>query len=349
MKIIHYSEVRRDECAHFWWHLYEHQPYVLRPDGYQNVNSPEHIDPDYFLRHLDAGLNKPSSRHWGGAVRDDSVLLAIDGEALVGMMFCSVDVEASRGGILSAYVHRDHRGRQTAALLVDEALRYFRHADLHAAVAGPDATKSMEVESPIHLALLDAGFRWTGDLTGWVTSDDEDAPYESPAYETYMGGSLAHFQVSPEIHQRIEALGRLGISIERYDSKDFDRLYSLTHDHFRGRRVHGESTFAALEQGRVVGLLGEVMTSTDWAECGTPRIQGGCVPHVVPEYRGKGIGKVLYHLGIEEVVRHGAECGSTQTGVSNHARSIYQSIGYEYWYLAFNRIEKNLTHNTQLS
>lgn len=278
-------------------------------------------------------------------MRDDTIFLATDDETLVGLMVCAIDIEASKGSILSAYMQRDQVGRHIADQLVDSALGFFQDAGLCTAVAGPDVTKSLEVESPIHLALLDAGFRWTGEMTAWATSDDEDEPIVLPGYETYLGGSLADFRLDPEIHQRIETLEKTGISIEKYTSSQFEHLYRIAHDYFHGRKINGESTFVALHEGCAVGLLGEVATRSDWAERGTPRIQGGCVPSVVPAYRGKGIGKVLYHLGMDEVVKQGAQCGSTQTGVSNHARSIYQSIGYTYWYLAFNRIQKDLTES----
>lgn len=122
MNVSSFSEARRDECADFWWHLYEHLPYVLRPDGYQNVNSSKHIDPDYFLRYLDSGLNKPATRHWGGEVRDDTIFLATDDETLLGLMVCAIDIEASKGSILSAYMQRDQVGRHIADQLVDSAL-----------------------------------------------------------------------------------------------------------------------------------------------------------------------------------------------------------------------------------
>ena len=86
MKVTNFSETRRDECADFWWHLYEHLPYVHLPDGYQNVNSHSHIEPDYFLKRLDPGLGCRNTRRWRGEVRNDTIFLAIDSEALVGMI-----------------------------------------------------------------------------------------------------------------------------------------------------------------------------------------------------------------------------------------------------------------------
>ncbi|MDP6180429.1 MAG: hypothetical protein QGG48_11105, partial [Desulfatiglandales bacterium] len=73
MNVIDFSETRRDECADFWWHLYEDLPYVHLLDGYQNVNSHTHITPDYFLNRLDWGLRCDTPRRWHGEVRDDTV------------------------------------------------------------------------------------------------------------------------------------------------------------------------------------------------------------------------------------------------------------------------------------
>ena len=98
----------------------------------------------------------------------------------------------------------------------------------------------------------------------------------------------------------------------------------------------------ALCDGYAVGWLEEVDTYSDGGEVGTPRLQGGCVPVVIPQYRQKGIGKVLFHLGMEKVVKQGAQCGSTGTEVTNPARLIYQSIGFKNWFLAFNLMYKSI-------
>ena len=45
METVIFSDELRDECASFWWDQYKDLPYVHRPDGYQNVNSPAHIGP----------------------------------------------------------------------------------------------------------------------------------------------------------------------------------------------------------------------------------------------------------------------------------------------------------------
>jgi len=73
----------------------------------------------------------------------------------------------------------------------------------------------------------------------------------------------------------------------------------------------GQSTFVALYEGVIVGWLPECATGRD----GLGRTYGGCVPRVLHMFRNRGIGKALYHLGMEEVVRQGAEYGFTATPI----------------------------------
>lgn len=346
MKIANFTSTRRDECSEFWWDLYKDLPYVHRPDGYQNVNSPTHLGPGYFLKHLDAGLTCRASSHWHGEVRDDTIFLAVDDGKLAGILVSSVDVEASKGSILSAYVHHNAQGRVAASLLLDRALGLFRQSGLAEAVAGPDVTKSLEVESPIHQVLLDARFAWK-DI--WYTPDDDRDGVEyvkgDPTYEVFLGGSLEGFEIGPEVRKKIEDLEAEGIRIDRISAEEFQGLEGWDPGAFkqvREKGIDGDVTFVAMREGRVVGWLWEVLTYSDWAEEGTPRTMGGCVPEVIPEYRKRGIGKVLYHLGMEDVVRRGAECGCTAAGIHNRARWIYQSVGYQNWYLAVNLLYRNI-------
>lgn len=93
-------------------------------------------------------------------------------------------------------------------------------------------------------------------------------------------------------------------------------------------------TFVALMDGHLVGWIGELIANGD--DCGQT---GGAVPFVLPKHRRKGIAKPLYHLAMEEAVRHGAEWGWTATEIHNPARFIYRSIGYRHWYTGYTHIE----------
>jgi len=159
-------------------------------------------------------------------------------------------------------------------------------------------------------------------------------PYE---YGVYLGGSLEGFRLQPEIKEKIEKLREEGIAIERFTTEQFENL-RRTDTGDKVGTFGGDVTFVALVDALAVGWLEEVETWTD--EYG--RTMGGTVPYVIPDYRRKGIGKVLYHLGIEEVVKRGAQYGWTATNIHNPARLIYRSIGYRYWYTSFGMMSKRL-------
>jgi len=335
MKIIRYNENLLDACAEFWWSIYKDMPYVHRPDGYQTINTPPiGPNPEYFVKYLKDGL----SGHWCGKVTDDSIVLAVDGEKVEGILINSIDREKLTGNILSAYMRRDEQGREIADCLLSEALECFRKMGLHRAVAGPDDSKSLEVECPIHLAILDAGFGWEDN---WEQPPDESGRgfvYDWPAYSVLLGGTLQEFRLQPEIKEKLEKLRKEGIIIERLTADEFRERRRFDNNQVPCLNPYTGETFAAIVDGRVVGWLDEMGQEED--EFG--RILGGAIPEVIPSYRKKGIGKVLYHLGIEEVVQQGAQYGYTGTSIYCPARLIYRSVGFRYWYTSFCLMSKQL-------
>jgi ribosomal protein S18 acetylase RimI-like enzyme len=314
-----------DECAEFWWNIYEHMPYVKHPDGGETINTPT-IGPEHFAKHLKAGFNR--AWYWIGDVTDDSVILVEDEGKIAGILVCSVDHEKLTGNILSCCVQRDNQGREIADMLLSEAIERFRKMGLYRVVAGPNVSKTMEVECPIHLAVLDAGLAW----------DSWDPAWRDPEYEVFLGGSLEGFRLQPEINQKIEQLRKEGITIERcmHNQLPLRRLDT-------GEEVEdpigddGICAFVAFVNGLAVGWTFEVLIFEDEG-----RICSMVGPEVIPSYRRKGIGKVLHHLGTEEVVRQGAQYGWTATNIHNPARLIYRSVGFRYWYTSFSRMSKRL-------
>jgi len=110
MKIIQYNENMLDACAEFWWSIYKDMPYTHGPDGYPTINTPPiGPAPEYFVKHLKAGLSGCDAKHWAGEVTDDSIVLAEDGGKVEGILVCSIDHERLTGNILSAYMQRDAR------------------------------------------------------------------------------------------------------------------------------------------------------------------------------------------------------------------------------------------------
>jgi GNAT superfamily N-acetyltransferase len=341
MRIVRYHENVLDACAEFWWSIYKDMPYVHRPDGWVTINTPP-IGPEFFCKYLKEGLSGAS--YWHGDVTEDSIILVEDAGKIEGILVCSIEKEKLTGDILSCYVRfahrrlrltvqRNHRGREIAEHLLSEALEHFRKLELHKAVV----KGALEVECPIHLAMLDAGFAWE---ENWAQPPDESgkAPiYDWPTYQVFLGGSLEGFCLQSEIKEKIEKLRKEGIVIERLTIDEFRERRRLDNNQTPNVEPNTPELFAALVDGRLVGWLFEMGVNTDEG-----RVLGLTTPEVIPSYRRRGIGKVLYHLGIEEVVRQGAQYGYTVTGIHNPARLIYRSVGFKYWYTTCWQMSKRL-------
>jgi len=335
-----------EQCAEFWWSIYKDMPYILRPDGITFINTPS-IGPEYFVEHIKAALDGAWwwTTDWvpGPGERtpcerkttDDSIILVEDEGKLAGVLVSSIVGETLTGNVMSCYVRRDLRGREIANCLLNEALERFRKMGLRRAVAAPGADRSMEVECPIHLAILDAGFAWGTWEHNW-----QPACVSEEQYGVFLGGSLEGFHLQPEILAKQEKLHQEGIEIKWVMREEFHRLRRYdTGSTKREPTLDGnpESTFVALVDGLSVGWLSEVGISDVEGV-----VTGGAVPEVIPMYQRRGIGKVLYHLGIDKVVHQGAVCGWTATGIYNPARLIYQSVGFRYWCTVFGGMTKLL-------
>ena len=323
MKIRRLSENQLEACSDFWWSLYKDRPYVHRPDGFQTLNTTP-VGPGYFSDHLGYALSSGEySSNWAGDVSCDSVLLAED-KGIKGILVAAIDNQDMSGKILSAYTTRDAVGSEVARSLLMEALEYFRSLGIQRAIAAPGLGASMEVESPIHLALLEEGFAW---------EDDWEPAYPARSYEVFLGGSLEGFELQPAIKEKIDQLGNEGIEIKRVEKSETPRLVRLDTGTDVDPFSNSHCGFVAAVDGLVVGWTFEVSVFED-----AQRTLCQVGPEVISRYRRKGIGKVLQHLGTEEAVRCGAQGGWTATGVYNPARIIYQSVGWRYWYTSFGRI-----------
>ncbi len=217
MKIVPFTDAATDSYAEFWWSIYADLPYVIRPDGYQdNMEPSPGPTPDHFIGSLRDGLGGDHSRHWAGEVTDETVVIAEDGGQVAGILVASMDARTNTGNVLAAFVRRDVQGRAAAAAIVQEILGRFRRMAMSRAVATPDWSKGLEVENPVHLALLDAGFAWEGD---WNPA----APVH--AYQVCLGGLLGGFRVQSEIYAKIDRLrAEDTIEIEKVDHERLARM-----------------------------------------------------------------------------------------------------------------------------
>ncbi len=337
MKLRRCSEDMIDACAEFWWKLYGTRPYVIRPDGYQAVNAPP-VGSETFRARLRNALSGHFSNHWQGEVTPESIILAEDEGKLGGVLICSIDRQNLVGNIRSGFVQRDQKGREIADLLVGEALDYFRERGLSKAVFGPSG--SLEVESPTHAAALAAGFAWAENWEQWDDEAGSARIRAYPGYEVFFGGPLGGFRLRPEIEARVEALKTQGVKFRRCAVEELQGLKRFdTRQQPGGLKLDTVVTFAALDSGLLVGWLGHVGNCVE--EAGV--MARVCGLYVIPGYRRRGIGKVLYHLAIHEMVRRGAEYGYECAGICSPERLILRSVGYDCWYLGFGRMARTLT------
>ena len=327
METTRFSRDLRDACSDFWWQLYHDRPYVHRPDGYDWVNGTP-MGPHYFARHLGAGLSNKHTDHWQGDVTDGGIFVAMDRGMVCGLLVTAIQQSERVGSVLSAFAPSDVQGRQTTDRLLDEALAYFRDLELTVAVAAPP-TRTVEVQSPLYLSLMDAGFGW--DKSRW--------PHNP--YGVFLGGSIAGFRVGPHIRAGIERLRRAGIAIRRCSPEEAGELLYHDSDTKVGERERKVRAIAEVD-GRVVGHA-VAETATEWAEePPNQRIWGESIPLVLPAFRDRGVGKALYHLGVEWLVETGATCTYLATDIDNPAQFIYRSTPLRYWYTSVCCLVKRL-------
>jgi len=336
MKITSYRNSMLDSWTELWWNLYGDKPYVMRPDGFQATNTAR-IGPQYLGEYLLRGLGQETGQ-WFGRVLPESIFVACDGSKVQGVLITSVNYSNVTGNILSAFAERNQRGLQTTHALLKTALSYFRELGLREAIT---PTSSLEVESPIYLSLLEEGFTWHGN---WEQGGDmpEDMVIRAyPGYLVFMGGSLEDFELKPEIKQAIACLHAQGVDFEVLSVDQLgERRRADTGQPPDELNPQGSiPSSAAVVDGSLVGWIGHIGVAQE----DSGMAARACGMHVIPDYRGRSIGKVLYHLGIQAMVRRGAEYGYECAGLCSPSRLILHSVGYRYWYIGFMPMTKSLS------
>ncbi|NKB72380.1 MAG: GNAT family N-acetyltransferase [Candidatus Latescibacteria bacterium] len=331
MQVTKYSEDRLNDCAAFWWQLYHGRPYLVRPDGYEHPKTPS-VGRDTFVDQIEGALGGRQLSHWGGEVSPETILLAVEAERVCGVILAAIKEEEETGYIRSGFMGHDSKGMGVAEALLDRMLSRLCDMGMKKAVLG--ASGALEAESPLHIAALNAGFACA---EKWVRIVDQEdlGTRPDPGHIIWMGGPIKDFKVGEEMHREIERLRGEGITLRQCTLPEVQGL--RRQDTGQPPDIDESDTeffFVALCDGQLVGWTGHTPCRSGQPEIMAP--PGG--PHnmrVVPSYRRRGIGKVLFHLATAEYVRLGAEYGYGGAGVYDPLRRIMRSVGYQHWYAAY--------------
>ncbi|MCK4376360.1 MAG: GNAT family N-acetyltransferase [Candidatus Brocadiae bacterium] len=156
--------------------------------------------------------------------------------------------------------------------------------------------------------------------------------YEAEPPEMRLRLSFEDYSFPDEVAGIRERLRRDGIEIEYYEGRHEDSFCRLLQRHFRSwwhaiyqpnlTRAEPLPVLIAVDADRVVGFVGFV---TVWEGK-----RAGFTPGVDPQYRRRGIGKVLLNVWARDVKRLGAQESIISTGTDNYpAQRIYFAMGYK--------------------
>jgi len=147
-----------------------------------------------------------------------------------------------------------------------------------------------------------------------------------------MYRDLASFETPQNIIEKLNTLNEKGINIEYYDvSKHYglqEFFDNLNHELWRKEINDNLSlpnpfpVIVAAKKGRICGFAGPIEVQ----QSGRGKFTG---IGVAPNYRGLGIGKVLFFKLCESFKKEGAIYMSIFTHVDNIARKIYEEAGFK--------------------
>ena len=157
--------------------------------------------------------------------------------------------------------------------------------------------------------------------------------YRPLGHGLLLRNDLDQFELTDEMKSRRDSLFREGVDYKFYEPADRDELLEFMARHFSGgwhlaieraTEAHeAPKILMALADGQIVGFMGPFHL----AGAGQPGHFGS--PGVAADFRGRGIGKVMFHLGLDYLKNAGASETSYSTGVTNSARFIYFDSGAE--------------------
>ena len=154
--------------------------------------------------------------------------------------------------------------------------------------------------------------------------------YRPLGHELVLRNDLAEFRLSDAIRERRDRYADEGITFDWYRPEDRDELVDFMERHFRGGwNVRIRKATAAdrppvmllpRERGRIMGFMGPFHV--------TPGAHGAfSSPGIAPEYRRRGIGTVMWGLGLDYLKRQGCTHTQYTTGALNPARFMYFRSG----------------------
>jgi len=152
-------------------------------------------------------------------------------------------------------------------------------------------------------------------------------------HELLLRNNLEQFELTDEIKKRRERLSREGIEYRLYEVGDRENLREFMARCFPGawytiiqratEAPNSPHILMAIAAGQIVGFMGPFGVD----QPGEPGSFAS--PGVDPAFRGRGIGKVMFNLGLDYLKKLGATETTYSTGVSNPARFIYFDSGAE--------------------
>jgi len=165
--------------------------------------------------------------------------------------------------------------------------------------------------------------------------------YEDLGHGLAFYNDIERFRLQDWVTQRQERLEGEGLSFRWCHSRDRLDLLGFTEREFPGTwhtiietAVSGQSLpeiLLALASGHIVGFIGpfdigergrfyfSTDSRTGWGSFGSPGVASAC--------RQRGIGTVLWHLGLDHLRRSGTEFTEYGTGLDNPAQHLYLHSG----------------------
>jgi len=171
--------------------------------------------------------------------------------------------------------------------------------------------------------------------------------YRAIHHELVLRNDLRHWTLRDSIKQRRDALASEGITYRLFGPADRDELLDFSSRHFapEWRTTLDLATIEfrpdypirlALDGDRLIGFMGPAWVPEPGGEghFGSPGVD--------PKYRGRGIGKVIFHLGLNGLAEQGAVTTGYTTATWNPAQHIYFDSGAKLLGVIAETLEKPL-------